>query len=215
MSSLLRRERRPLFLETGLGYDTGRSISEETSRSIDQEVKKIIEQAQGIADRILKEHLSQLATLAQRLLEKEVIEGEELREILAAGLNRLSKNKIREVIAMGKNLLSENDHEPMITQYKKSTFYSLWTRYKFIPLYWKILPILFLLAVIFFLDQGWIPSPVPPEILHRLYYLPIVLSGLLFGFKGGVSGRRRGHRFICSSLGGLVRRFRPSQRTFG
>jgi two-component system sensor histidine kinase HydH len=27
---------------------------------------------------------------------------------------------------------------------------------------------------------------VPPEILHRLYYLPIVLSGLLFGFKGGV-----------------------------
>ena len=79
------RERRPLFLETGLGYDTGRSISEETSRSIDQEVRKIIEQAQGIADRILKEHLSQMSILAQRLLEKEVVEGEELREILAAG----------------------------------------------------------------------------------------------------------------------------------
>ena len=30
------------------------------------------------------------------------------------------------------------------------------------------------------------PPPLPPEILHRLYYLPIVLSGLLFGFKGGV-----------------------------
>jgi len=77
------RERRPLFLETGMGYDTGRSISEETSRSIDQEVRKIIEQAQGIADRILKEHLNQMAILAQRLLEKEVVEGEELREILA------------------------------------------------------------------------------------------------------------------------------------
>jgi cell division protease FtsH len=76
------RERRPLFLETGLGYDTGRSISEETSRSIDQEVKKIIEQARVIAEGILKGHLSQLATLAQRLLEKEVVEGEELREIL-------------------------------------------------------------------------------------------------------------------------------------
>ena len=87
---------------------------------------------------------------------------------------------------MGKNLLSENGREPMLTQYKKTTFYSLWTRYKFIPLYWKILPILFLLAVIFLLDQGWIPTQVPPEILHRLYYLPIVLSGLLFGFKGGV-----------------------------
>ena len=45
------RERRPLFLETGLGYDTGRSISEETSRSIDQEVRKIIEQARERADR--------------------------------------------------------------------------------------------------------------------------------------------------------------------
>jgi cell division protease FtsH len=76
------RERRPLFLETGLGYDSGRAISEETSRSIDGEVRKIIEQAREIAEQILKEHLTQLSTLAQRLLEKEVIEGEELREIL-------------------------------------------------------------------------------------------------------------------------------------
>jgi two-component system, NtrC family, sensor histidine kinase HydH len=74
----------------------------------------------------------------------------------------------------------------MITQYKKSTFYSLWTRYKVIPLYWKILPIFFLLAGIFFLDHVWTPPLIPSEILHRLYYLPIVLSGLLFGFKGGV-----------------------------
>jgi two-component system, NtrC family, sensor histidine kinase HydH len=78
------------------------------------------------------------------------------------------------------------DQDPMITRYKNSTFYSLWTRYKFIPLYWKILPILLLLATIFFLDQVWKPGVVPSEILHRLYYLPIVLSGLLFGFKGGV-----------------------------
>jgi two-component system, NtrC family, sensor histidine kinase HydH len=74
----------------------------------------------------------------------------------------------------------------MIVQYKKSRFYSLWTRYKFIPLYGKILPIIFLLALIFFLDLVWKPNLVPPEILHRLYYLPIVLSGLLFGFKGGI-----------------------------
>jgi two-component system sensor histidine kinase HydH len=74
----------------------------------------------------------------------------------------------------------------MIARYKKSAFYSLWTRYKFIPLHWKILPIFLMLAGIFFLDQVWIPPLVPSEILHRLYYLPIVLSGLLFGFKGGV-----------------------------
>ena len=37
------KERRPLFLETGMGYDTGRQVSEETARGIDAEVKKIIE----------------------------------------------------------------------------------------------------------------------------------------------------------------------------
>jgi cell division protease FtsH len=79
------RERRPLFLETGLGYDTGRSISEETSRSIDQEVRKIIEQSCGVARQILEKHLDQLGTLARRLLEKEVVEGQELREILNQG----------------------------------------------------------------------------------------------------------------------------------
>lgn len=75
-----------MYLETGLGYDTGRSISEETSRSIDQEIKKIIELSREIADRILREHLPQLSQLAQRLLEKEVVEGEELREILAVSV---------------------------------------------------------------------------------------------------------------------------------
>lgn len=83
------RERRPLFLETGLGYDTGRSISEETSRSIDQEVKKMIEQSRSLAREILEDHQEELGTLARRLLEKEVVEGEELREILSQSV----KNK--------------------------------------------------------------------------------------------------------------------------
>jgi cell division protease FtsH len=76
------KERRPLFLETGLGYDTGRSVSQETSRAIDQEVKKIVEQAQERATEILNAHRDQLQILAQRLLEKEVVEGAELRELL-------------------------------------------------------------------------------------------------------------------------------------
>jgi len=76
------KERRPLFLETGLGYDTGRAVSQETSRAIDQEVKKIVEQAQERATQILTTHRDQLQDLAQRLLEKEVVEGAELRELL-------------------------------------------------------------------------------------------------------------------------------------
>ncbi|MCU0578313.1 MAG: ATP-binding protein [Desulfobacterota bacterium] len=65
--------------------------------------------------------------------------------------------------------------------------YALWTRYKFVPLPWKVLPIVLMLAAIFSLDNRWLPGLHPqPEILHRLYYLPIVLSGLLFGYRGGV-----------------------------
>lgn len=73
-----------------------------------------------------------------------------------------------------------------MTRYKNSWLYFLWTRYKLVPLVWRILPIFLLMTAIFLLDQGWLPSPVSPEILHRLYYLPIILSGLLFGFKGGL-----------------------------
>ena len=76
------KERRPLFLETGMGYDTGRQVSEETARGIDAEVKKIIELSRSQTRKILEEHQPQLRILAQRLLEKEVVEGEELREIL-------------------------------------------------------------------------------------------------------------------------------------
>ena len=76
------KERRPLFLETGMGYDTGRQVSEETARGIDAEVKKIIELSRSQTRKILEEHQPQMRILAQRLLEKEVVEGEELREIL-------------------------------------------------------------------------------------------------------------------------------------
>lgn len=74
----------------------------------------------------------------------------------------------------------------LMSRYKNSRVYSLWNRYKGTPFPWKILPILVLMAGIFILDQVRPLSFVSPEIVHRLYYLPIVLSGLLFGFKGGV-----------------------------
>jgi two-component system, NtrC family, sensor histidine kinase HydH len=64
--------------------------------------------------------------------------------------------------------------------------YTFWTRYKFVPLPWKILPIGVFMAVTFSLDRHWITFvSIPVEVLHRLYYLPIVLSGLLFGLWGG------------------------------
>jgi cell division protease FtsH len=56
--------------------------SEETARLIDEEVKKIIDESYKKAIQVLTEHRDKLDKLANRLLEKEVIDRKELEEIL-------------------------------------------------------------------------------------------------------------------------------------
>jgi tetratricopeptide (TPR) repeat protein len=68
----------------GLGYcqiQRG-AYAEDTARVIDSEVKRLIESAESEARRILTERRGILDTLSGRLLVKEVIEGEELRELM-------------------------------------------------------------------------------------------------------------------------------------
>jgi cell division protease FtsH len=71
------------FLETqgGGGGERG-AHSEETARLIDEEVKLIVSEAHNEARRILLEKRDVLETVTRRLLDKEVMEGDELREIL-------------------------------------------------------------------------------------------------------------------------------------
>jgi cell division protease FtsH len=73
--------RKPLFID--LGYRTGRELSEEVSREIDSEVKKIIFDTYERVKKIILENRDRLQKLATILLEKEVIEGEELRKIMS------------------------------------------------------------------------------------------------------------------------------------
>ena len=56
--------------------------SEETAQEIDIEVKRIVEEAHALARRVLSERREMLEALAHRLLDKEVIEGDELRELM-------------------------------------------------------------------------------------------------------------------------------------
>ena len=56
--------------------------SEDTARLIDIEVKQILSDAHDEARRVLRERTEILAELSRRLLVKEVIEGDELRELL-------------------------------------------------------------------------------------------------------------------------------------
>jgi cell division protease FtsH len=70
--------------EIFLGREIGmhRDYSEETAREIDEEVKKIVEEAGSIAEDIVKKNLTKLKVLAQTLLEKEILTGEEIDKIL-------------------------------------------------------------------------------------------------------------------------------------
>ena len=59
--------------------------SEDTAQLIDAEVKQIVSHAHQEARRILREQRELLERVTRRLLEKEVMEGEELRAMIAAG----------------------------------------------------------------------------------------------------------------------------------
>jgi cell division protease FtsH len=69
------------FLDTQQGAERGLH-SEETARAIDDEVKMIVTEAHNEARRILLERRDVLETVTRRLLENEVMEGDELRHIL-------------------------------------------------------------------------------------------------------------------------------------
>jgi cell division protease FtsH len=75
------RGQRNTFLDGGMP-NARRPISEETAKAIDEEVKAIVEEGHQRALDILKQNRDLLETLAQQLLETEVIEGAPLREQL-------------------------------------------------------------------------------------------------------------------------------------
>jgi cell division protease FtsH len=74
--------KRTPFLNAPMPQERG-LYAEETARQIDAEVRRIMTEAHEQARRALRERRAQLDELSRRLLEKEVIEGNELRELLA------------------------------------------------------------------------------------------------------------------------------------
>jgi cell division protease FtsH len=74
--------RRSTFLDTPFIPERG-VYAEDTARVIDAEVKRLIGEAEQTARRLLTENRHSLDRVTDRLLEKEVIDGDELREMLA------------------------------------------------------------------------------------------------------------------------------------
>jgi len=73
--------RRNRFLDLGMPNERG-LYSEETARIIDEEIKQIISGAHEVARRILRENRDILERVTRFLLEKEVMEGDELRAMM-------------------------------------------------------------------------------------------------------------------------------------
>jgi cell division protease FtsH len=69
-----------------LGRELSRQqdYSESTAVIIDQEIRRFIEQAEHTAETILKEHLEKLHKLAKALLEKEIIDSNEVDQIVGS-----------------------------------------------------------------------------------------------------------------------------------
>jgi Peptidase family M41 len=65
-------------------FEGPREFSEETAREIDMEVRKIIEDSLTEVRKILQDRRGVLDSVAQLLMEKEAIGGNELRELLEA-----------------------------------------------------------------------------------------------------------------------------------
>lgn len=75
------KERRPLFLDISPSFG-GKDYSEATAKDIDAEVKRIIEESYIRVRTLLTEKRASLEKVARTLLDKESIDGEELRTLL-------------------------------------------------------------------------------------------------------------------------------------
>src|SRR6267378_5075031 len=74
--------RRPTFLDIPMAQERG-PYGEETAQRIDVEVRRILDDAHDRARRLITERRTLLEAITRRLLEKEVIEADELKQIIA------------------------------------------------------------------------------------------------------------------------------------
>tara|TARA_B100000212_G_scaffold85175_1_gene61968 strand:+ start:5620 stop:7482 length:1863 start_codon:yes stop_codon:yes gene_type:complete len=67
----------------GNGNNPRRAVSDATAQAIDKEVRDLVDDAHEMALKILRNNLSLLESISQKILKEEVIEGEDLKSLLA------------------------------------------------------------------------------------------------------------------------------------
>jgi cell division protease FtsH len=78
--------RSPFLAAAGAELPQARSHSEETAREIDEEVRRIVDEAIVKVRRILESRRAALEAIARRLIETEVIDGDELKRLVEASV---------------------------------------------------------------------------------------------------------------------------------
>jgi cell division protease FtsH len=89
------KERRSMFLDVGAGPPS-KDYSDETAREIDNEIKRIIENTYNLVKSTLTANKDLLERIAKTLLEKETLEGEELRQIIKEEKEGYDQLELRE-----------------------------------------------------------------------------------------------------------------------
>jgi cell division protease FtsH len=79
-----RQSQRSIFLAAGPSDEMSRHFSEQTSREIDQEVRRIINDAIEKVRHILDHRRAALEALADKLIEVESVDADELKRIIEA-----------------------------------------------------------------------------------------------------------------------------------
>ena len=76
----LGRSHGPVFLGRDLGHE--KDYSEETAKIVDEEVKRIVGECHGRAKKLIEDNKKKLKLLADALLEKEVLDAQEVKRII-------------------------------------------------------------------------------------------------------------------------------------
>jgi cell division protease FtsH len=71
-----------------------RQFSEHTAQVIDEEVEKILHAAEDLAKRTIQQHTDKLATIAESLLEREVLDESEITELIGPCVNESEKRSV-------------------------------------------------------------------------------------------------------------------------
>ncbi|MBP1730672.1 MAG: FtsH-2 peptidase [Deltaproteobacteria bacterium] len=89
------KDRRSMFLDVTPTLSS-KDYSDETAREIDSEIKRIVENTYNVVKQTLTENKELLEKVASTLLEKEVLEGEELRHLIREGKQQDDQLELRE-----------------------------------------------------------------------------------------------------------------------